>query len=127
MYFYIHNETVANQSQQLTQMNTQSSPPINFLETVDSYIVYAIGSNVYQIEVTAEDLEEVLGVEVRKWECNYSGKFYSDNEPIYATLAEVHEADYTLLITALSAKAEDVTDSYEGPVTMIGKYKALSL
>jgi len=100
-------------------MTTQPSTPnkINFLEIVDSYIVYSIGNSVYQIEVTQEDLEDVLGSETRKWECNYSGKFYSDNEPIYASLEEVNEMDYVILITTLISKAEDITDAYEKPIT----------
>lgn len=104
-------------------MQTQPSTPnkINFLETVDNFIVYSIGSNIYQIEVTKEDLEEVLGLEARKWECNYSGKFYADNEPIYASLSEVSQLDYPLLITTLMSKAEDISDAYEGPINEVEK------
>lgn len=101
-------------------MNTQPSPQINFLEIVDNYVVYAIGPNVYQIEVTAQDLEEAFGVESRDWESPI-GKHYGDQCAAISSLEDVHQSDYLQLIAGLSYKAEDITDSYESPIE---RYKA---
>lgn len=105
-------------------MQAQTSPRINFLEIVDDYIVYAIGNAVYQIQVTAEDLEEVFGTESHDWECNRTGRHFVDTSAAIVDLSEVHESDYHLLITTLKEKAEDVTSSYEGASFAIRKFKS---
>lgn len=101
-------------------MQASSTPAINFLETVDNFIVYAIGSNVYQIEVTAEDLEEIFGTEFSEWESPI-GQSYMDDYPTIVSLEEVDKSDYVLVITTLMARAEDITDAYESPVTAFEK------
>lgn len=103
-------------------MNTQPTTPnqINFLEVVDNCIVYSVGSNVYQIEVSADDLEFVFGTETREWESPL-GQHYSDDCATISNLSEVHESDYLTVIESLQSHAQDITDSYESPVTAFEK------
>jgi hypothetical protein len=103
-------------------MNTQPTTPnkINFLGVVDNFIIYAIGSNVYQIEVDQDDLEFVFGTETREWESPL-GQHYSDDCATISCLSEVYESDYLTVIESLQSHAQDITDSYENPVTAFEK------
>lgn len=104
-------------------MQTQPNTPnhINFLEIVDDSIVYSIGNNVYQVEIDQDDLEFVFGVKERYDEDWVTGSSSYDLAPVIESLNEVHESDYVKLITACISKAEDITDSYEGPITPFEK------
>lgn len=101
-------------------MQSHSSPSINFLETVDSYLIYAIGNKVFQVEVTAENLVDFAGIDYVEYETPF-GRCGYDEVARLETLDDVHESDYVPLIEYLMSKSEDITQDYESPVTPFEK------